>query len=129
MIQKHPNHFSLGIGMMMIGFWLIANDRFFQWPPHALDLVNDDIWGGLFIIIGIVLVLWVFDGGDSVKWNRVILSVSAGAMAFLAVYQFMIWAVTGAYLDWIGNLIITAFVVNMARRSDSREHRDNKNNS
>ena len=129
MIQKHPNHFSLGIGMMMIGVWLIANDRFFQWPPNSVDFANDDIWGGLFIVIGLALILWVLDGGESAKWNRLILSVCAGAMAFLTVYQFIIWAATGTYFDWIGGLIITAFVLNMARRSDSRDRRDSKNNS
>jgi len=124
MIQKHINHFSLGIGMMMIGVWLMANDRFFQWPPYAVDFVNDDVWGGLFIVIGLALILWVLDGGESVKWNRRILSVSAGAMAFLTVYQFIIWIATGVYLGWIGGLIITAFVLNMARRSDTRDDRD-----
>jgi len=86
--------------------------------------VNDDVWGGLFIVIGLALILWVLDGGESVKWNRRILSVSAGAMAFLTVYQFIIWIATGVYLGWIGGLIITAFVLNMARRSDTRDDRD-----
>ncbi len=124
MIQKHPNHIALGIGMMMIGAWLMANDRFFQWPPYAIDFVNDDVWGGLFIVIGLSLILWVLDGGESVKWNRRILSISAGAMAFLTAYQFIIWAATGMYHSWISNLIITAFVLNMARRSDTRDDRD-----
>lgn len=34
-----------GIRMMMIGAWLMANDKFFQWPPYAVTFVNDDIWG------------------------------------------------------------------------------------
>lgn len=29
MMKKHPNHIALGIGMMMIGIWLIMNDHFF----------------------------------------------------------------------------------------------------
>ena len=124
MLRKHPNHIALGIGMMMIGAWLMANDRFFQWPPYAVTFVNDDVWGGLFIAIGLALILWVLDGGESVKWNRRILSVSAGAMAFLTAYQFMIWVATGMYHSWISNLIITAFVLTMARRSDTRDDKD-----
>lgn len=124
MIKKHPNHIVLGIGMMMIGAWLMANDRFFQWPPYAVDLVNDDVWGGLFIVIGLSLILLVLDGGESVKWNRRLLAITAGAMAFLTAYQFIIWIATGIYLGWIGGLIITAFVLNMARRSDTRDDRD-----
>lgn len=121
MIKKHPNHIALGIGMMMIGAWLMANDRFFQWPPYAVTFVNDDVWGGLFIAIGLALILWVLDGGESVKWNRRLLAIAAGAMAFLTAYQFMIWAATGMYHSWISNLIITAFVLIMARRSDTRD--------
>ena len=120
MIKKHPNHIALGIGMMMIGTWLIANDRFFQWPPYAIDFANDDVWGGLFIVIGIALILWVLDGGESVKWNRRLLALAAGAMAFLTAYQFIIWVATGSYHSWISNLIITTFVLIMARRSDTR---------
>lgn len=120
MIQKHPNHIALGIGMMMIGAWLMANDRFFQWPPYAMDFANDDVWGGLFIVIGLALILWVLDGGESVKWNRRLLAIAAGAMAFLTAYQFIIWVATGNYYSWISNLIITAFVLIMARRSDTR---------
>jgi len=124
MIKKYPNHIALGIGMMMIGAWLMANDRFFQWPPYAVTFVNDDVWGGLFIAIGLALILWVLDGGESVKWNRRLLAIAAGAMAFLTAYQFMIWAATGMYHSWISNLIITAFVLILARRSDTRDDRD-----
>jgi len=124
MIKKHPNHIALGIGMMMIGVWLMANDRFFQWPPYAVTFVNDDIWGGLFIVIGLALILWVLDGGKSVKWNRRLLAIATGAMAFLTAYQFMIWAATGMYHSWISNLIITAFVLILARRSDTRDDHD-----
>lgn len=123
-MKRHPNHIVLGIGMMMIGAWLMANDRFFQWPPYAVDFVNDDVWGGLFIAVGLALILWVLDGCESVKWNRRILSVSAGAMAFLTAYQFIIWIATGIYLGWIGGLIITAFVLILARRSDTRDDQD-----
>jgi len=124
MTKKHPNHIILGIGMMMIGAWLMANDRFFQWPPYAIAFVNDDVWGGLFIVIGLSLILWVLDGGESVKWNRRLLAIDAGAMAFLTAYQFIIWIATGIYLGWIGGLIITAFVLTMARRSDTRNDKD-----
>lgn len=124
MIKKHYNHIILGIGMMMIGMLLIMNDRFFTWPPETVEFSNDDAWGAIFIIIGFSLLAWVIDGEESVKWNRRLLAIAAGAMAFLTAYQFIIWAVTGLYLGWIGGLIITAFVLTMARRSDTRNDRD-----
>ena len=124
MLHKHPNHIILGIGMMMIGMLLILNDNFFTWPPDTVEFANDDIWGGMFIIIGFSLLAWVIDGEESIKWNRRLLTIAAGAMAFLTAYQFMIWAVIGLYNGWIGSLIITAFVLNMARRSDTRDDQD-----
>ena len=124
MAKKHYNHIILGIGMMMIGMLLIMNDRFFTWPPETVEFANDDAWGAIFIIIGFSLLAWVIDGEESIKWNRRLLAIAAGAMAFLTAYQFIIWAVTGIYLGWIGGLIITAFVLTMARRSDTRNDRD-----
>lgn len=124
MMKKHYNHIILGIGMMMIGMLLIMNDRFFTWPPETVEFSNDDAWGAIFIIIGFSLLAWVIDGEESIKWNRRLLAIAAGAMAFLTAYQFIIWAVTGLYLGWIGGLIITAFVLTMARRSDTRNDRD-----
>ncbi len=123
-LKANPMHAALGAGMVLIGIWLVANDRFFPWPPYAIDFVNDDVWGGIFIIIGFSLLVWVIDGEESIKWNRRLLAIAAGAMAFLTVYQFMIWVATGMYLGWIGGLIITAFVLTMARRSDTRDDRD-----
>ena len=125
MMKKHYNHIILGIGMMMIGMLLIMNDRFFTWPPETVEFANDDVWGAIFIMIGFSLLVWVIDGEESIKWNRRLLAIAAGAMSFLTVYQFIIWAATGVYLGWIGGLIITAFVLTMARRSDTRNDRDN----
>ena len=124
MIKKHYNHIILGIGMMMIGMLLITNDNFFTWPPETVEFANDDAWGAIFIVIGFSLLAWVIDGEESIKWNRRLLSIAAGAIAFLTAYQFIIWAVTGLYLGWIGGLIITAFVLTMARRSDTRDDQD-----
>ena len=123
-MKKYYNHIVLGIGMMMIGMWLIMKDHFFMWPPDSVEFANDDIWGGIFILIGFSLIAWVIDGHESIKWNRRLLSIASGAMAFLTAYQFMIWAATGMYYSWISNSIITAFVLIMARRSDTRDDND-----
>lgn len=124
MMKKYYNHIVLGIGMMMIGAWLIMNDHFFMWPPDSVDFANDDIWGAIFVLIGLGLIIWVADGHESIKWNRRLLSIASGAMAFLTVYEFMIWVATGMYQSWISNSIITAFVLIMARRSDTRDDND-----
>lgn len=118
-IRKYPMHSILGFGMVSIGIWLIANNRFFTWPPGFVETVNDDIWGGLFVICGLAHFLWVLDGTHSVRWNTVLLTITSGLMGFLTCYQFLTWTATGHYYSWISNAIITAFVIVLARNSDT----------
>lgn len=120
-IRDHPTHIALGVGMAAIGLWLIFNDHFFMWPPAATDFVNDDFWGALFIFDSVALLVWTFEGTDSVVWNRRILTITSFLIAFLTGYQFVIWTATGMYMSWISNAIITAFVLILARRSDTKD--------
>ena len=119
-VKRHPMHMTLGVGLIMIGLWLICNDHFFPWPPEATDMMNDNLWGGMYAMIGVLIILWVIDGSESVKYNRMLLVVASGIMAFLTTYQFIIWLATGAYMSWISNAIITAFVLILARGSDTQ---------
>ena len=119
-IRKHPTHFVLGVGVVAIGFWLMANDHFFMWPPDAVGIFNDDVWGSFFVLDGVGLMIWVADEGQSIAWNRRLLTTTAGMMAFLTVLQFLTWVATGRYMSWISNAIITAFVLILSRGSDTR---------
>lgn len=119
-VKEHPTHTVLGVGVIAIGLWLMANDHFFMWPPAAVGVVNDDVWGALFVLDGLSLLVWVAEGGQSVAWNRRLLTVTSGLMTFLTVLQFLTWVATGFYMSWISNVIITAFVLILARRSDTR---------
>lgn len=117
-VVRHPSHFVLGLGMAGIGLWLIANDHFFMWPPAAVGIENSDFWGTLFLLDGVALLVWVMESG-SAAWNRRLLTITSGLMAFLTILQFLTWVATGLYMSWISNGIITAFVLILARRSDS----------
>lgn len=120
-IKKYSMHIVLGIGLIGIGIWLIVNDLFFIWPPELLDFANDDIWGFSFILTGLGLLLWVTDNKRTVRWGKILLSVTSWLMTYLTVYQFLIWTVTGHYMSWISNAIITAIVLLVARESDTRD--------
>ncbi|WP_179394994.1 hypothetical protein [Lacticaseibacillus absianus] len=119
-IKEHPTHTVLGFGMIAIGLWLMANDHFFMWPPEAVGVFNDDVWGALFALDGLGLIIWVVESGKSVKWNRRLLTVTAGLLTFLTTLQFLTWVATGRYMSWISNAIITAFVLILSRGSDTR---------
>lgn len=49
----------------------MMNDHFFTWPPDTVEFANDDIWGGIFIIIGFSLIVWVIDGHESMAGSLV----------------------------------------------------------
>lgn len=120
--REHPNHVVLGIGLILIGAWLLLNDRFFTWPPgtQAIQIENSPVWGWSLVLLGFGILIWVYLGAYSIKGNRILLTIAAGVMAFLTGYEFLIWIATGMYESWLSNLILTAFVIVMARGSDTR---------
>lgn len=120
-IRDHPMHAALAIGMIVIGVFLIISDNYFIWPPNLTDSLNDDFVGSLYLFDGIAIGVWVLWESKSAKKNQVLLSVTSFLMAFLTVLQFLTWVATGIYTSWISNLIITAFVLILARRSDTRD--------
>ena len=121
-IRDHPTHAALAIGMVAIGLFLIINDHYFIWPPHYSDWLNDDIVGFLFVIDGLVIGGWETQLAVT---NRLLLTTTSFLMSFLTMLQFLTSISTGIYSSWISNAIITAFVLILARRSDSRDSSDN----
>ena len=124
-IRDHQTHTTLAIGMIAIGFFLIINDYYFIWPPHYSDWLNDDIVGFLFIIDGLGIGGWVLWEKHLATINRLLLTATSFLMSFLTILQFLTSISTGIYSNWISNAIITAFVLILARRSDSRDRNDN----
>lgn len=124
-IKDHPTHTALAIGMIAIGLFLIINDHYFIWPPHYSDWLNDDIVGFLFVIDGFGIESWVLGETQLAVANRLLLTTTSFLMSFLTILQFLTSISTGIYSNWISNAIITAFVLILARRSDSRDSSDN----
>lgn len=124
-IKDHPTHTALAIGMIAIGLFLIINDHYFIWPPHYSDWLNDDIVGFSFVIDGFGIGSWVLGKTQLAVTNRLLLTTTSFLMSFLTILQFLTSISTGIYLNWISNAIITALVLILARRSDSRDSSDN----
>lgn len=117
----HKMHDVLGIYMILNGVWLIGNDVLFVWPPVLTGVLNDDIWGGLFIFLGVGILMWAHGSERTVRGNRLLLTASAGLMAFLTVLQAITWAATGELNYWVASAAITAFIITMSRGSDTRD--------
>ena len=81
---SHPQHETLAFAMLGIGLILICNDYYFFWPPFAAKALNDDLVGGAFVVMGILLFIWARSTSSQVYANRRLLVVTAGLLAFEA---------------------------------------------
>ena len=85
---SHPQHVILGIALIGIGLILIFNDYYFFWPPFATKFLNDDLIGGIFIVIGILIIKWSLDNRNKIAVNRNLLVITAGLLALEATAEF-----------------------------------------
>ena len=120
LIRDNPMHTVLGVFHIGLGLFLIDHDAYFQWPPGLRDSANDDIVGFWFMIVGIAYLAWVVLGADNPRWNRAILVISTMTMAALATYQMLHWIALGSdSMPWMSNAAVTAFIIVLARGSDT----------
>ena len=87
-INNHPQHIILGLALIGVGLILICNDFYFFWPPFAAGFLNDDLVGGIFMFIGILVIKWALDNHNRIAVNRNLLIITAGLLAFEATAEF-----------------------------------------
>lgn len=92
---SHPQHIILGLALIGIGLILICNDFYFFWPPFAARLLNDDLIGGIFMAIGILIIKWALDNRNKIAVNRNLLVITAGLLALEATAEFCHGYVSG----------------------------------
>ena len=79
--SEHPQHETLAFAMLGIGLILICNDYYFFWPPFAAKALNDDLVGGVFVVMGILLFIWARSTSSQIYANRRLLVLTAGLLA------------------------------------------------
>ena len=92
---SHPQHVILGIALIGIGLILIFNDYYFFWPPFATAFLNDDLIGGIFLVVGILVIKWALDNHNKIAVNRNLLVITAGLLALEATAEFCHGHVSG----------------------------------
>ena len=118
-MRTNPFHTTIGLVEIGLGIHLISHDQYFLLPPAIDGVANDDIVGGFFVLIGILMLFWVFDLHQSVRLDHAVLIASSFIMCVLTLYQFMHWVVLGIEMPWISNAALTAVIMILASRSDS----------
>ena len=92
---SHPQHIILGLALVGVSLILICNDYYFFWPPFATAFLNDDLIGGIFMIIGILVIKWALDNRNKIAVNRNLLVITAGLLALEATAEFCHGYVSG----------------------------------
>ena len=93
---SHPHHIILGLALVGLGLILVCNDLYFFWPPFATKFLNDDLIGGSFIIVGILIIKWALDNHNKIAVNRNLLIIAAGLLALEATAEFCHGYVSGS---------------------------------
>lgn len=92
---SHPQHIILGLALIGVGLILICNDFYFFWPPFATKFLNDDLIGGTFVAVGILIIKWALDNRNEIAVNRNLLIITAGLLASEATIEFCHGYVSG----------------------------------
>lgn len=109
--------------MLGIGLILICNDYYFFWPPFAAKALNDDLVGGVFAVMGILLFVWARKTSAQVYANRRLLVLTAGLLAFEATAELchgFIFSQPHMIMAGFVELIVLRFVFIII--SNSRKH-------
>lgn len=130
--SKHPLHVIVGLDLIVTGLILMANDRYFFWPPHPeiiIDILNDDLVGAIGMLTGIGLIWWAYSKVKSVKANRWLITIATGYYMLLSMTEFAhaLFASQGEphmYVSSIGELAMALVTLYMAKQSPSGEEGD-----
>ena len=117
-LAKRPIFLIVGIELMMNGIFFITHDHYFRWPPQAIDIENNDLFGGLFVLFGLGMLLVKIFPRELRRFEPYILCGAAIVQTFLTVIEFVHFIKLGINMPWIPNLCIALIIPVLATRSD-----------
>lgn len=121
----HPQHVILGLALIGVGLILICNDFYFFWPPFATAFLNDDLIGGIFLVVGILLIKWALDNHNKIAVNRNLLVITAGLLALEATAEFCHGYVSGhphMFMAGFLEVIVLLFDFSIIGKSKKRSY-------
>lgn len=122
---SHPQHIILGLALIGVGLILICNDFYFFWPPFATKFLNDDLIGGTFVAVGILIIKWALDNRNEIAVNRNLLIITAGLLASEATIEFCHGYVSGhphMYTAGLLEVIVLLFDFSIIGKSKKRNY-------
>ncbi len=122
---QHPQHEILALAMIGIGLLLISNDNYFFWPPFLVNFLNDDLIGGVFVVIGILIFRWAQSTSGKIYSNRNLLIIAAGLLAFSSSAEFVLGAISHnphMYMTGFVELIVLMFDFSIIGKSKKHNY-------
>lgn len=116
-LVRRPLFFILGMYFIANGLFFILHNDYFKWPPQLAQIENDDLFGGLFVIVGIgILTVKTFP--ELKRFEPYVFGSASVIQMFLAIIEFMHMVKLGMNMPWIPNLCIALIIPVLASRSD-----------
>lgn len=123
--SEHPQHEILAFAMIGIGLILICNDFYFFWPPFLVNFLNDDLIGGIFVVIGILIFKWAQSTSGKIYSNRNLLIIAAGLLAFASSAEFVLGVISHnphMYMTGFVELIVMMFDFSIIGKSKKHNY-------
>lgn len=120
---EHPQHEILALAMVGIGLLLISNDNYFFWPPFLVNFLNDDLIGGIFVVIGILIFKWAQSTSGKIYSNRNLLIIAAGLLAFASSAEFVLGVIShNPYMYMTGFVELIVMMFDFSIIGKSKKH-------
>lgn len=117
-LLKRPIFTIIAIELIANGVFFITHDTYFKWPPQIAQIENDDLFGSLFVLFGIGMLLAKIYPKELHKFEPYIMGGASIVQTFLAIIEFMHFVKLGMNMPWIPNLCIALIIPVLATRSD-----------
>lgn len=131
MWRRYPLHVIVGLDLVVTGLILIANNRYFFWPPQPkiiTDILNDDIVGAIGTATGIGMVWWTYSKVKLVKAEHWLITTATGYYTVLSMSEFLnAFSPMGEphmLTSGMGELAMALITLYMAKQSPSGEEGD-----
>lgn len=114
-------YLDVGLVFIMIGVFLMCTDYYFRWPPEWSIILNDDVVGFTFLVLGFAYIYWALSKRINIRFEHLILTLGAGLMGGLAAFQFAHELFIGLHYSWISNAGILGVLIYMGLKSQSKK--------
>ena len=130
-LLSNPLHAIVGFDLMATGLILLANRRYFFWPPWPawITAVENNIVVGLIgVVAGLGMIYWAISTEKSISLNRKLIPTASAYYALLATTELLhgFFAPLGTphmYTSGLSEFVMMLITLYMARDSPTRYDR------